>query len=609
MLTGSGGGIQDYGAGQPIIADQDRLYPTVDDFFYNGTFNSSSSGTYSSTNRLPNGMWISGTVSSSGTTVPVLPASFISKARFFLTADSKSPETNAFNLPRVCMWPITKTGNNFDNPDTSSGTVTSTMTAFDRIIAFCATVSGTTSGLANRVPFYFSRYDAFSQTHDYNGPTGSGSNNPNLYTYLHSLMALPFPGLSASSNATFVTKYPSEDLGPASGNQILTEIFDYIRCTNLADCSDDVYGTTPYGATSYTYVNPNFEWVDQGWYSQTSQGQVVPIVIPTSAVSGTAGVLAGTSCTRGIGRIANIGEMTLVMVKEDERMNSADTENTGETQIVVSSTNQTYGGTWPYVAGYKQQNNINVLVKETTKNTVYASGSYPGGHTPPTSDVLLLPGAGGFANSGTTNTYDPRKQTKIQFALLPYYFCPMAGFSAISQNQRLHFTQVTLNVVSTSGTTTGTTTAVAPAKSGTYTSGTQGQDLYDSGRIDTINQFESKVGGPMGPKSLIDASSSTVQPTNIASPTDSVCPVVEAVIGGTSASSGGFSGSGSNTMSVSGTVVVQTMAPGISGTWSARNINDPPAVIQTSTFVFPSAKTIPSSGTYVATVQIPTLRS
>ena len=597
-LMDTTGATTSMGSGTWVTPDQDRLYVTVDDYFYSGTIPAGAANTTRFNNSGP---LFPGKTSGTYAT-PVLTPALLEKARFFLTADSKSPELNVWNMPRVCMWPVTKNQATLNNPDTSLSAVTSTMTPFDKVIAFCATVGGTSSGLAGRTPFYFTRYDPFNQSNDFTNTGGSPNgtnNNLLLYKYLQNFMNQPVPGFS-SGGATFKTKYPSEDLGTVTlggnsgGNQILTEICDYIRCTNLADCSQDVLGTLPYGTTSYTMVNPTSYWYDTNWNSMTSQGQVVPLSV---------------GATRGIGRIAIPGELTMVILKVDDRINNGDNDMAPESTITVTGTT-TYTGTWTFVPAKKPNNYANVLLAETSgSHSVYTT--YATGKTPPSTDILLTPGTGGFAVSGT-NTYDPRKQTKIQLALVPYYFCPMAGYSALANNIRYHFENVNIKITSSGSTVTAVAPSGTAGSSGTFASGTQGSDAYDIGRIDTINQMESKIGGPMGPKSLINAASCTTQPTNPGAPLDSMFPVLEAVVSGTNETTSS-SGTSLPTMQISGTAVLDIIAP--SGTvptnsWSqARGVaNEVGSTIQTITFVFPGPGTTPSSGT-ACTVNIPALDS
>lgn len=128
----------------------------------------------------------------------------IEQIRFFLTAHSRAPEINLFNLPRVTIWPIHK------------GTGVTYRTAFDNLIAFASTING--------VPYYFQRHDPDSMTKDYTDI----AENQALYGYLQALTARPVPGFGSG---TLSAKYGVDR------DQILTEILDYIRCTNLNDTS------------------------------------------------------------------------------------------------------------------------------------------------------------------------------------------------------------------------------------------------------------------------------------------------------------------------------------------------------------------------------------
>ncbi len=193
-----GGTVQttQLGTGQtppPVVTDSDRLYATADEFF----FSQSSAGDRRKLN-------------SSSAMTPEL----ISRLRFFLTPFSRSPDVNLFNKPRVSIWPVALT------EDDSSRTV------FDRLMAFCCTMNP--KGL---IPhrFYFQRDDSTSPTHDLptEGTVSGLGRNRMLLEYLRSLMLQKVPGFGGS----FKDKYPVDT------DQILTEIFDYIRSTNLADQS------------------------------------------------------------------------------------------------------------------------------------------------------------------------------------------------------------------------------------------------------------------------------------------------------------------------------------------------------------------------------------
>jgi hypothetical protein len=198
-------------------------------------------------------------------------ASVLSESRFFLTAHSSAPEVNLFNKPRVAIWPVPLT--------------TSTQTTFDKHVALCATV-GANNLSATPEAFYFTRSDPTSQTTDWS------NRNAAIYTYLTGLAGSAWPGYGGGTG--FVGKYGNDC------NQIFTEIFDYIRCTNILDPTASTPYTSKASTTSpYTSASP-------------AQGQVVPI-------------LPGNG-TRGFGRIATISSLSLVLIKADMRLDSTKAE-------------------------------------------------------------------------------------------------------------------------------------------------------------------------------------------------------------------------------------------------------------------------------------------
>jgi uncharacterized protein (TIGR02600 family) len=135
----------------------------------------------------------------------------LERVRFFLTAKSRAPETNMFGRPRVAIWPVAdeRLGEQF-------------RTVYDRMIAYCSTINPQTKGSANS--YFFRRYDSTSPTNDY----AQIQRNQQLLEYLHRQMSEGFPS-GGSAAASFTSKY-----GPDAA-QILTQIFDYIRSTNVYD--------------------------------------------------------------------------------------------------------------------------------------------------------------------------------------------------------------------------------------------------------------------------------------------------------------------------------------------------------------------------------------
>jgi len=162
-------------ASAPLAPDADRLFANVDELIFTAARNPQAG----------------------------ISQEAIRRARFFLTARSRAPETNLFSLPRVAIWPV------YDRSVAGWNNYT---TAFDRLIAFTSTI--------NERSYFFQRRTAASPTAD-----SDLNENKALYGYLRDLTTAAVPGFGAS----LASKY-----GDDSG-QILTEIFDSIRTTNLAD--------------------------------------------------------------------------------------------------------------------------------------------------------------------------------------------------------------------------------------------------------------------------------------------------------------------------------------------------------------------------------------
>lgn len=196
----------------------------------------------------------------------------LEKLRFFLTAQSRAPEVNVWNKPRVVCWPI------------SSVESPSYRTAFDRLLAFCGTVR---QSATQKSAFYFTR-----------GPSGAlsptsdllpNSRNLELYDYLLGLLGSPIPGFTTSSlNA----KYQQDT------EQVLTEIFDYIRCLNLQDVSG--------GGSFQPYTGK----------SDTLRGQVIPIKHPSNG-------------SRGFGRFPTVSSVVVSMV-------ATNTPSTAQTELELA---------------------------------------------------------------------------------------------------------------------------------------------------------------------------------------------------------------------------------------------------------------------------------
>ena len=185
-------------------AAKEHLFPSVDEWIFANVQSSTKNRTLAKSNTQLGDL--------------ITPET-LERGRFFLSANSKGSELNMFGLPRVAIWPV---------PDAALGA--KFRTGFDSTLAYAASL-----GSANRDAmgisinnYYFSRRDANSAIED----IGSGLQSPglirnrNLMTYLDFMVS----GMAMPGGGTFRSKYQKND-----SRQILVEIFDYIRTTNLYD--------------------------------------------------------------------------------------------------------------------------------------------------------------------------------------------------------------------------------------------------------------------------------------------------------------------------------------------------------------------------------------
>ncbi len=223
----SGGGSEGGTVGGPNVSqatlnpDADRLYASVDELLFKPTSTS-------------------GTRDLNDTSKSILDKPRLEQAKFFLTADSRAPEVNLFNKPRIAVWPVDQ-----DVVAKQAGGGQSPRgTAFDGLIAFCAHLGP----LGNGNDYFFQRSanGYLSQTQDYDLVTGANNTQRNhlLYAYLQSLAGANIPGFGGSLGAKF----------GADSDQVLTEIFDYVRCTNPSD--DNIAFKTTLSAPGVTNGSP-----------------------------------------------------------------------------------------------------------------------------------------------------------------------------------------------------------------------------------------------------------------------------------------------------------------------------------------------------------------
>ncbi len=187
----------------------------------------------------------------------------LERRRFFLTAHSRAPEANLFNMPRVTIWPNWQTA--------------SKRSTMDRLIAFCSTIGNQ--------PYYFVRENAYVT----NELTGIAQ-NMKIYNYLSALTSNPIPGVGSQ---TFANKF-----GTQRRDQILTSIFDATRLVNI----DDRAGTGGDGS-GYSFTAGHFN-------AANSNAAKVPDA-PADVNVGYVAPTIGPNNTRSPGRAYTLAEVAI----------------------------------------------------------------------------------------------------------------------------------------------------------------------------------------------------------------------------------------------------------------------------------------------------------
>jgi hypothetical protein len=220
--------------------------------------------------------------------------SLVDKSRFFLTAHSRSPELNLFGRPRVGIWPVPNA--NSTNEIRLSGL--GLRNPSDDLLRFCSSIG--VKGVVNPLDpnrqgqFDFDRDDPYSPTADF-----ARTGNQQVFQYLESVTSNGtgrIPGWGTS----FEGKY---SVAPGGRDQILTEIFDYIRTVNLKDTSRDQQIDAIYGRTNpYTQPAVAAAEILKTYTRYAPRG----IVVPTKSKSPIGNTVSG------FGRFPTVSEISLV---------------------------------------------------------------------------------------------------------------------------------------------------------------------------------------------------------------------------------------------------------------------------------------------------------
>lgn len=236
---GSKGGTVQVDTAIKVRPDADRLYQSVDELVFRPTL----AGTERQTNAT-------------------VTKEDLEKAKFFLTANSRSPDVNMFNEPCISMWPITLNKN----------------TPFDQLIAFCETIPSASAG---GKAYYFTRSNPNSSTADLESSQPPFQRNKDIIAYLRKKTSERVPGFGGPQG--ILGKYGVDDR-----DQTLTQIFDYIRSTNPRDSSQ--------AGTAYHYA---------------TTGAIVPIY-------------DSSTNTKGFGRFPTITKIGLLIYGVGINQNDAD---------------------------------------------------------------------------------------------------------------------------------------------------------------------------------------------------------------------------------------------------------------------------------------------
>lgn len=212
-----------------------------------------------------------------------LDAPTLDAMRFFVTTTSRSSDLNLFGQPRVTIWPIS-------GIDDSNH-----RTPYDQLIAFCSTLGSDSS---RKKEYFFRRSNPLSQTDDW----ALYSRNKGIMDYLRNVTAKNVPGFGGN----FKQKYDVDDGGVlGERDQILTEIFDYIRCVNL----NETYRGQPSTFRSYTMKMDHANGFGESpsiYDTYQGPGYVLPIVISEPEYDAE---------TRGAGRVPVLSEVGLWLIQ------------------------------------------------------------------------------------------------------------------------------------------------------------------------------------------------------------------------------------------------------------------------------------------------------
>jgi len=259
-----------------ITLDTDRLYVTADDLWFSA----------------PGTTPVAGRTTQDALTSNNVTPEKLQQRLFFLTANSRAPETTLFETPRVSLWPITWPNNSSfirvrsaamknpsinSNPNTDKiGQYADWITAQERLIAFDATLNASRTDGGDR--YFFQRKDPDSPTNDWTGI----NRNQELVTYLIRLLGTGTPGFSGSSLQNHFG-------GPSGAGWLAFNALNFSRSMlNQATAAEPIEGIR-YSFAGVTFRRGKIRGVDPGaaGTSEINGKTVVPLRATINGVTQT----------------------------------------------------------------------------------------------------------------------------------------------------------------------------------------------------------------------------------------------------------------------------------------------------------------------------------
>jgi type II secretory pathway pseudopilin PulG len=308
-------------------AKQNRLYATPDEYFYNPQ---------------------------RGSQPFVLDAPSLDKRRFFLTTSSRTSDLNLFGQPRVTIWPISGIDDNQHR------------TIYDRTIAFNSTIGFGALGKA----YYFLRSNPNSQTYDWD----NFPRNQELFAYLRDLTGRNIPGFGGS----FEDKYDGDVAGER--DQILTEIFDYIRTVNL----NETFGARGGGSfVSYTKEGVGNSATAASFRNASGSGWVLPIKTPFG---------------RGAGRVPVLSELGIWFIQMQDVVNGNEYQDPDPPEVQPGLILETFSpmqGVLPWVPFNFSYRVRNIVPPQINGQNVFPDDETESSYFPPSSSYARSRSFGG----------------------------------------------------------------------------------------------------------------------------------------------------------------------------------------------------------------------